>query len=227
MHKNFTVVSNCRRVKCWWKEICLVASWSVWILQKPFWLCQKVITSKDSVGVFLESKHSFFLGWMFAGEYVWASSFPTAFVCEASLIKNNDCDLAKVYLHCIQEIWVALNELISQTVSKQEDNFSFSLHLSEALCRFSSIFFFLVHILSIRSKYLVFDFCSQPTFVMLPICLWESSFQWDKWCSCSVPGMTTAADISGRAIGVWKAFLFCCCIMSRLSAAFNHTSGFT
>lgn len=141
MHKNFTVVSNCWRVKCWWKEICLVASWSVWILQKPFWLCRKVITSKDSVGVFLESKHSFFLGWVFAGEYVWASSFPTAFVCEASLIKNNDCDLAKVYLHCIQEIWVALNELISQTVLKQKIIFLYTYTSLKLFAGFLLFFF--------------------------------------------------------------------------------------
>lgn len=73
----------------------------------------------------------------------------------ASLIKTNDCDLAKVYHHRIQEILVALNELIPETVLKQEYNLSSYLHLSAALCRFSSLFFFPVSILYIRSKYLI------------------------------------------------------------------------
>lgn len=68
-------------------------------------------------------------------------------------------------------------KLSSQTVLKQANNLSLYLYLSEALYGFSSPF---CGYPLYGKDCLVFDFCSQPAFVMLPICLWESSFQGAK-----------------------------------------------
>lgn len=193
---------------------------------KALLVMPKVITSKESVGVFLESKHSFFLEECLLGNMSEHLPSPQLLCGGPPWSKT----VIVTWLKYISIIYKNIYLLYMNLSPKQSWN-------RKIICLFSYtslkpfagflLFSFPVSILYIRSKCLVFDFCSQPAFVMLPICPWESSFQWAKWCSYSVPGMTTAADISGRAIGVWKAFLFCRWIMSRLSAAFNHTSGFT
>lgn len=58
----------------------------------------------------------------------------------AHLIIHNDSDLYMMLIDCSQEIIVALNEIISQTVLKQEHNLSFYLYLSEAFYGFSCLF---------------------------------------------------------------------------------------
>lgn len=115
----------------------------------------------------------------------------------------------------IQWSWLKSNSIIEKKLLLFEMKFSPKRFWNrKIICLFSytclrllTVFLLLWWSFVLKKRHLVFDFRSQPVFVMVPICLWESSFQWAKQCSCSVPGMTTAAAISGRAIGVWKALL--------------------